>query len=335
MNKETEEKKKSRFPFFKKKESKGVTKEEAELEANAPRDLKFFFKLFGRRFSKLLTLNFLMLFQIIPLLAAFYGYLQGPTTPVQTSVFSQTVFGVRLFSDAPALTLLDGLSGATIGMPAHGSPVYVIIAVLILLLAVTWGWQNVGATYILRGFVRGEPVFMWTDYKYAIRKNRKQGFFMGLIDFACIAILAFDILYFSGMSGSFAQDMMFYCTIGLAIIYCFMRYYIYLMLITFDLSIPKLLKNALIFTTVGIWRNIAASVGVLLMIALNLLLAVWLVPLGVVVPLILPFFYLLPCSAFMTAYAAYPKIKQYMIDPQIKEEEEGGEDVGDEDGEEA
>ena len=37
----------------------------------------------------------------------------------------------------------------------------------------------------------------------------------------------------------------------------------------------------------------------------------------------------------MTAYAAYPKIKQYMIDPQIKEEEEGGEDVGDEDGEEA
>lgn len=319
MNSEPE--KKGKFSLFKKKEPKGVTKEEAELDANAPRNIGFFFKLFGKSFSKLLTLNFLMIFQIIPILAALYVYLQGPMTPVQTSALAQTAFGIGLFDDTPVLSLINGLTSATTGLPAYGSYVYIIIAALLVILAVTWGWQNVGATYIIRSLVRGEPVFMWTDFIYAIRKNRRQGFFMGLVDFVCTAVLTFDLVYFSGLYGGFWQDTMFFFTVGISIIYCFMRYYIYLMLITFDLSISKLIKNAFLFSMLGIGRNIVASLGVILMLVINFLLAVWLVPLGIIVPFILPFFYFLPFSAFITAYAAYPKIKQYMIDPQITEEE--------------
>lgn len=321
MNSGPEKKGTGKFSLFKKKEPKGVTKEEAELDASSPRNLKFFFKLFGRSFSKLLTLNFLMLFQIIPILVAIYVYLQGPTTPVQTSALAQTVFGVGLFDTTPVLSPIRGLAGAVIGLPAYGSYVYYVIAALIIILALTWGWQNVGATYIIRSLVRSEPVFMWSDFVYAIRKNRRQGFFMGLIDFICTAVLAFDVFWFSGIYGGFWQDTMFFFTVGISIIYCFMRYYIYLMLITFDLSIPKLIKNAFLFSMLGIGRNIAASIGIVLMLVVNFLLAVWLVPLGIIVPFILPFFYFLPFSAFIAAYAAYPKIKQYMIDPQTTEEE--------------
>lgn len=318
MNREPE--KKGKFSFFKKKEPKGITKEEAELDANAPRNLKFFFKLFGRSFSKLLTLNFLMLFQIIPILIGFYVYLQGPTTPVQTSTLAETSYGISLFTDTPVMSLINGTIGATVSLPAYGSYVYIVIAVLLAVLAFTWGWQNVGSTYIIRSLVRSEPVFMWSDFIYAIRKNRRQGFFMGLIDFICTAVLTFDMLYFSGIYGGFWQDTMFFFTVGISIIYCFMRYYLYLMLITFNLSIPKLIKNAFLFSMLGIGRNLAASLGVIFLIAINLLLAVLLVPLGVIIPFILPFFYFLPFSAFITAYAAYPKIKQYMIDPQTTEE---------------
>ncbi|MEE0969815.1 MAG: DUF624 domain-containing protein [Clostridia bacterium] len=305
------------FGIFKRKEPKELTAAEIEKERNAPRNIAFFFKLLKRNFSKLLTLNFFMLFMIIPLIAALFVYLQGPTTPVQTGVVAPTLFGVELISGSPAVSLIQNINGMTAQLPAHSSPVFIIIGIILIFLAITWGWQNVGATYILRSMVRGEPVFMWSDYFYAIKKNLKQGFLMGLLDFIIMCVLAFDIFYFSGISGSFAQDMMFYCTIGLAIIYLLMRFYIYIMLITFDLSIFKLLKNALIFTTLGFKRNAAAVIGIILIVVINVALALLLIPMGIIIPVVLPLVYLLPLTAFITTYAAYPGIKKYMIDPQL------------------
>ncbi len=322
MSSENKKKENKIFGIFKRREPRELTPEEIEKENNAPRNVAFFFKLFKRNFSKLLTLNFFMILMVIPILLAIFVYLQGPTTPSQTGVLSPTLFGVQLISDSPAVSLMQNIFGMTAHLPVHNSPVFLIICAILLALAVFWGWLNVGSTHILRSMVRSEPVFMWSDFIYAIKRNLKQGFFMGLLDFIIIGVLCFDIFYFSGISGSFAEDMMFFCTIGLAIIYFFMRFYIYLMLITFDLSIFKLLKNALIFTILGIKRNIMAVLGIILMAVINFILAITLIPMGVIIPLILPLIYFLPFSAFMTAYAAYPNIKRYMIDPQIAENEE-------------
>lgn len=312
------EKRNGKFSLFKKKEPRYITKEEVELEESSPRNLKFFFKLLKRRFSGLLTLNFFMIFMILPIIAAAYVYLQGPTTTSQTSVLSPTLFGASLISGSPAVGLMRNVFDIPAAIPAANSYVYIVIGALILLLALLWGWMNVGATHILRSMVRGEPVFMWSDFFYAIKRNLKQGFFVGIIDFLFICVLGFDIMFFSGISGSFWQDVMYFCTIGLAIIYCMMRYYLYLMLITFDLSTLKLFKNALIFSALGIKRNIASSLGVLFVILLNFLLALLLLPINVIISVILPFVYFLPLSAFITAYGAYPNIQKYMIDPYVE-----------------
>ena len=306
--------------IFSRKPQNELTEEEVEREKNAPKNLAFFFKLLKRNFSKLLSLNFFMIFMIIPLLLALFVYLQGPTAASQSSVLAPTLFGAKLIGDSPAVSLMQVINGMTVQLPASGAATFPIIAGILIILALSWGWQNIGATYVLRSMVRSEPVFMWSDFFYAIKRNLRQGFFMGLLDFICLFVLAFDIFYFSGMSGSFAEDMMFFCSIGLAVIYIIMRYYIYLMLITFDLSIIKLLKNALIFTALGIKRNIAATFGIIIMAALNIILAFIFIPLGIIVPLILPFIYFLPFSAFITTYAAYPNIKKYMIDPQLSDE---------------
>lgn len=322
MNSEKENKNEKKvFGIFKKREVRELTKEEIELEQKAPKNVRFFFKLLKRNFSKLLTLNFLMLLTVLPIIISVFVYIQGPTTPSQTDVLAPTLFGAELISDSPALTLLNSIYGFTVQFPVHASPVYIVIGALLVFLGVTWGWQNIGATYVLRSMVRGEPVFVWSDFFYAIKRNLKQGFFMGLLDFVFIGVLTFDIIYFSGVSGGFAEDLMFFCTIGLAVIYLVMRFYIYLMLITFDLSIFKLLKNALIFTALGIKRNALAALGIALMIVLNIILAMLLIPVGVIIPLILPLFYFLPFSSFITVYAAYPSIKKYMIDPQLSDTE--------------
>ena len=115
-------------------------------------------------------------------------------------------------------------------------------------------------------------------------------------------------MWFSGNTGSFAQDLMYFCTVGLALLYVFMRFYLYIMLITFDLSYWKLLKNALIFTTIGIKRNIVGALGIVLMAALNIALIIFLMPMGVAVPLILPMFYFMSFSSFISHIRAYKNI---------------------------
>ena len=309
-----------KFKLFSKKEKKDITPEEVEAERNGPKGIKLFFKLLKRNFGSLISLNLMMLFMVLPLLAAFYVYLQGETTPSVTNPVYATLHGADLIIGTPATELLKNTFATRLMLPVHNSVVYPVIIGIVVLLALTWGWQNVGSTYVLRSIVRSEPVYIWSDYFYAIKKNLKQGFIFGIIDFAIIAVLTFDIMWFSGNTGSFAQDLMYFCTVGLALLYIFMRFYLYIMLITFDLSCWKLLKNALIFTTIGIKRNIVGGLGIILMAALNIALIIFLMPMGVAVPLILPLFYFMSFSSFISVYTAYPNIQKYMIDPIIKEQ---------------
>ena len=309
-----------KFKLFSKKEKKDITPEEVEAERNGPKGIKLFFKLLKRNFGSLISLNLMMLFMVLPLLAAFYIYLQGDTTPSVTSPIYATLHGADLIIGTPATELLKNTFSTRLMLPVHNSVVYPVIIGIIALLALTWGWQNVGSTYVLRSIVRSEPVYIWSDYFYAIKKNLKQGFIFGIIDFVIIAVLTFDIMWFSGNTGSFAQDLMYFCTVGLALLYVFMRFYLYIMLITFDLSYWKLLKNALIFTTIGIKRNIVGGLGIVFMAALNIALIIFFMPMGVAVPLILPLFYFMSFSSFISVYTAYPSIQKYMIDPIIKEQ---------------
>jgi hypothetical protein len=77
----------------------------------------------------------------------------------------------------------------------------------------------------------------------------------------------------------------------------------------------KIFKNALIFAVLGIKRNIMATLGIVAMVVINGLLIIGGLSIGLALPVILPFFYLLGFSGFMSTYAAYPVIKKYMIDP--------------------
>ena len=94
-----------------------------------------------------------------------------------------------------------------------------------------------------------------------------------------------------------------------------MRFYIYQLLITFDLKTVKILKNALIFSILGIFRNLVAIIGIVLFIAIHVLLIIWLLPLGVTIPLVLPLVYSVAIISFISVYAAYPVIDKYMIAP--------------------
>lgn len=297
-------------------------------EENTSPTLSRYFKLLGRRFWKLISLNIMMLPMVLPLLFVVYLYLGTKMTPVQNNVIFSQLYGAGLIDTTATSTLLLDLFGAQLPVPIYTNTAnYVLMGIAILFLLVTYGWQNVGATFILRSMVRGEPVFLFTDYFYAIRRNLKQGLLLGILDIAITALLIFDFMHFSSMPSSFANDLCFFAIGAMIVLYFFMRFYLYLLLVTFDLSILKIFKNALIFVVLGIKRNLMGFLGILLVTSINIALfpLFAITPLGIAIPLILPFMYYLAVTAFTASYAAYPVIDRYMIAPYQTADSENGE----------
>lgn len=278
--------------------------------------LRRFFKLWGRKFWKLVELNAMMLVQVIPIAVCVFLYIAGPKIPTQHSLLYPALLGAQTALPTSAgMTLFNGVAGLEHTIPIYHSWAHYVMAAMIILLLVTYGWQKVGSVYILRNLVRGDGVFLFSDYFYAIRRNLKQGFLMGLFDCAVCGILAFNIYSYSTMAQTGFNGFLYAATIALIIIYGIMRFYTYLMLVTFDMKFSKILKNALIFTALGIRRNLMAILGMGVLIGVCVLLYVFLMPFKVYAVMLIPALCLLGFSGFMYTFAAYPVIEKYMIAP--------------------
>ncbi|MBQ8746553.1 MAG: YesL family protein [Clostridia bacterium] len=277
-----------------------------------------FFKLFGRKINTLLSVNLLYVFGNFPIfffLLALSGYVSDSTSAPYYQQFAP-LLGASYFDPSPVTASLLGIFGAHISITVPTVFTNILYG-LTALLFVTFGPVNVGTTYLLRSMVREEGMFLMSDFWYAIKKNLRQGLIFGVIDLLIMALLGYDFLYFyiNLGSGSTFIYILFFITFAMIIVYAMMRMYIYLMMVTFDLSIAKMLKNALFFSILGIKRNIMALLWVVLLIALEYVILMVFAPLGVILPLILLF----SVGAFGCAFAAYPKIKEIMIDPYYSE----------------
>ena len=279
-------------------------------------NLSFFFKQLWRKFSKIVSLNILMIFQVIPLIICLYLYfVVSPTTPTLYFPEYASLFGIQEASSSAVSSVNLGLMSFQFGFQSYNTHIYWIIGALLLLLVVTYGWQKVGSIYVIRGLVRGDSVFVYSDYFYAIKKNLKQGFVLGVIDCIIMFVLGYDFWYFYNSPQSGLTNFMYVMIFALIILYTVFRFYTYLMVVTFNMKLSKVFKNALIFTVLGIKRNLLALVGLLIVSAIAFVPMLLLVPVGLGVALVLPLIYYLGVCAFIYTYAAYPVIKKYMIDP--------------------
>lgn len=279
-------------------------------------NLSYFFKLIFRKFSNLITLNLMMFAMVLPIAITVYVFFNGPQMPTMSSPAYSALMGAQLAGAGGSelltklMHILPQVNFITYNSYASWLP-YVLIAVL----AITWGWQNTGVTYILRGLVRGDGVFMFSDYFYAIKKNFKQGLILGLMDAGIIIVLIIDFMYTWSARSNYWSYLMFFAVTALIIVYLFMRMYIYLMMITFNISLYKMLKNALIFTALGIKRNLMAGLGILLCIALWAALAFIGLQYNLGFLIFIPALIMFALIAFISVYCAYPVIKKHMIDP--------------------
>lgn len=297
--------------FDQTREGKGVLKSELSEKFT----LAKFFKLLGRKFWRIAGLNLLFVasnFPVIFFILRFAGYGSVPhQTPL--SYWFGPIYGASQFQNNPAMSVLMSLCGITVDVDYPGtlSTVFLILGFLTFL---TFGLSNAGMAYVLRNYVREEPVELVGDYFRTMKKNFWQALTFGVIDAFLVFMTGWNILLM--LTGQGGAAIMTVLGTAACCVYLIMRSYIYVMMITFELSIPKLIKNALIFVYANIKRNLVGFIGCLLCYIITLALLMFVTPFGALALLALLF----SVTAFIGIYAAYPAIKQYMIDPIIGEE---------------
>jgi uncharacterized membrane protein YesL len=221
-------------------------------------------------------------------------------------------------SFSPSELISLGIDGLQIGESVRTVGNYIFLG-LSLLTFFTFGFVCVGAAYVTRNIVKGDPVFVYSDFFYAIKRNWKQALPFGMLDLLLSVVIFFNLWTTLQNGGGLFNGVLFWANLVFGIIYFFMRNYFYIQMVTFDLKSFKIIKNALIFALLGWKRNFLSLLGMLALIIFNLIFVFGfggvLLPVGIAFPLIA----LLSHSVFMGTYAAYYKIKEMMIDPYYDE----------------
>ena len=311
--------KKKRFKIFdSQREGKGVEKSDFDKTPN----LKRFFRLYKDNLNKLLSLNIVMVLGLFPVIFLILGLSDvmniGFITPASDIYSAFRAVLLTKDSISPSELISIGIDGLQISESARTLGNYIFFA-LSLLTFFTFGFVNVGAAYVTRNIIKGDPVFVYSDFIYAIRRNWKQALPFGMLDLFLSILILFNVWTTLQAGGGLFNGVLFWANLIFGLIYFFMRNYYYLQMVTFDLKSFKIIKNSLIFALIGWKRNLLAILGVLLLLLFNLTFVFGfggvLLPVGIAFPLIA----LLSHSVFMTSYAAYYKIKEMMIDPYYDE----------------
>ncbi len=298
------------FDYFRRKEVGTGPSSDEPLITDDPNFFNFF-KLYGRKINNIALVNLLFVvtnFPIFFFLLGISGWFSGHTTAPAYNLFSN----LSLIAD----TKLTPASAALYGTYSLQTNVTVLSVAdrvffwLTALLIFTLGISMTGITYIHRNIVRGEPVFILSDFIRAIKRNLKQSILFGVIDSVIIILLAYDFSFIRVNSFSAATAAILYAAIiVLIVLYFMMRRYIYTMIVTFDLPLRKLFKNALILSFAGFRRNAAYLLGAALMLGFNYAILIIYFPLGIILP-----FTLLPSSlVFLGEYCIFPNIMKYMV----------------------
>lgn len=197
-----------------------------------------------------------------------------------------------------------------------------LLYVLVSLPVVTRGMAEAGLTYVTRNYSREKPVFLPSDFWDTIKKNRKQSFWFGLAELLVGAVVAYSLYYYvmaCTVKVSFGTVIPLAIALFATLMFVFMRYYLYLQLITFKFSGKQIVRNSALFAAAGVKQN-AVITGVLLAIYVLVYLGLAYLPwftLGIVIVgyvTVFPAF-----RSFLIQYTVFPLVKKAIIDPYYKE----------------
>jgi len=298
------------------KDGKGVKKR--KITDKERYSLKSFFIVYKDQFWNLIILNLIYMLMLSPIICGLLAYtgVFGTRVTSPSNIFYASVYGVHLCYPTPVTSNLVGIFGAQQTIVA-GNNLVLVLYCIALSIFLTFGLANAGMTYILRAYTRSEYAYLWHDFFNTIKKNFFGAMALGFVDLTVSILLVLSTYYYYVLPGT-GNTLLFFIMFAMCVIYFIMRFYLYILLITFKLSPIKLIKNALILSLLGIKRNAMALLGIAVLMIIYVVIFMFSVPFGIT----LPFFFLMSNGAFISCFAAYPNVKKYMIDPYYAEHPE-------------
>ncbi len=193
-------------------------------------------------------------------------------------------------------------------------------------LVIPYGLGAVGSARIARLAVRDRHAFN-SDYFDAIKDNWKQALGMGIINNLLLGIMAFVTYYLYNAQ----QDGLNFVILGISgaalITVNFIRYYTPAIILTFNVTLPQLYKNALVLSFAGITRNFAIMLIHLVTYALVLSPMLLDLYVGAGIAVCLWLLIVPPVHYYTTQYHIYPVMFKYMIEPFMKNHPGEGENT--------
>jgi len=170
------------------------------------------------------------------------------------------------------------------------------------------GPATAGMTKVVKDLTLERPVFMISDFKDGMKDNFKQSFLYGIIFSAISTLLLFAALTYVGMLN---QSIIYYALLGLilaaSILFAFMNCYIYLQMVTVNLTFRGLITNSFRFAVLGFKNNVFTCLfcGVLSF------LCIWFFPYTLVIMVPIGF----STINMITTFNSYPCIEKYIVEP--------------------
>lgn len=254
----------------------GVSKDEPKKAAPIR-----FFEIFWRKLSKLIQLNLIFMIPLVIVAAMMVGVFLLPIP--HFAFFSSLLGPVDLYN------------------------VYAVPFPMVFLAPFT-----AGMAYVTRNFAREEHAFVWSDFWDAVKSNWKASLLNGLVVYVAYVVLSFSFLFYANRATDNLLFLIPLALIGLiALMVFFAQFYIPVMIVTFDLKLRHIYKNALIFSIMGVVRNFlitllfaAMFVGILFCPASFLF-----------IPFFLMILILFSFISYLCSFATYSLLDQFLIQP--------------------
>jgi len=265
------------------------TKEGPGVPKDAPPKARFviFFEVLVRKFWNIIKINLLFLIFNLPaillllLFSMYYNQLLLPQEVLEGS----------------GEELLGYLSGFT----------FPLMLILICLPLITVGPAQAGMTYVLRNYSREEHAFIWGDFIENAKKNFKQSMIVSVINTIITILVMVDIyIYMNIKTDTILLTVASSLIIVAFVIFIMMSMYIYPMMVTFNLSVKQLYKNALLFAIMKFIPNLLILIACFLVVIVPFYFAPFV---GYILLIVITF----GLVSYITNFYVYSKIDKYMI----------------------
>lgn len=186
------------------------------------------------------------------------------------------------------------------------------------------GLGAVGAARLARLAVRDRHSFM-SDYFDCIKENWKKALPMGIINTLLLSLALFAAYYVYNDPKDGLNFIMLAASFAAVLLVCFIRYYTPAILITFNVSLGQLYKDALVLSFAGFGRNMLIFLIHALSFAVICLPMLFNLYVGFGIGVCLYILLIPPLRYFTIQYHIYPVMFKNMIEPFMKENPGEGE----------